>query len=121
MKRKGRLFLFHWKTAEAAELAKGLRKLGWTVDFEGENGARGGKKVIETLPDAVVFYLTRLPSHSRATAEYLAQRKATRPIPLIFVDGKDEAVAKTREKIPTGVFTTSADLPRRLAKLAEKG
>jgi hypothetical protein len=52
------------------------------------------------------FYLTRLPSHSRASAEYLAETKATRHIPLIFVGGGADEVAKTKVKIPTGIFVS---------------
>ena len=82
------------------------------------DGARGGAKVKADPPSAVVFYLTRLPSHSRATAEYFAQTKATRSIPLIFVGGEAEALEKTRKKIPTGIFISEDKLATTLEKYA---
>jgi len=42
---KGRVFLFHWNKAEAEGYANGLRKAGWAVDLEWEDGARGGAEV----------------------------------------------------------------------------
>jgi glutaredoxin len=107
---KGRIFLFHWKDTEIEALAAPLRDGGWQVDSETQDGARGGKAVIENPPEAVVFYLTRLPSHSRHTAEYIHRSKPTRHLPLVFVDGKEDAVEKTRAKIPSGIFTTSEAL-----------
>jgi hypothetical protein len=106
---KGRLFLFHWNKAEAEEYASALRKEGWQVDLEWEDGARGGAAVKLIPPAAVIFYLSRLPSHSRATAEYLAETRSTRQIPLIFVDGEGEALEKTKQKIPSGTFVQPGD------------
>lgn len=111
---KGRLFLFHWNKAEAEGHANDLRKLGWEVHLEWEDGARGGKAVKQDPPDAVIFYLTRLPSHSRATADYLRQTKSTRLIPLIFVGGEGEALEKTKQKIPSGIFIQPNQLEQTL-------
>ncbi|MEX2161056.1 MAG: hypothetical protein WD751_03995 [Anaerolineales bacterium] len=116
---KGRLFLFHWNKPEAEEYAKQLRGQGWEVDFEWEDGARGGNAVKLNPPNAVVFYHTRLPSHSRATAEYLAEAKATRNIPLIFVGGEGEALEKTRKKIASGIFVSEDKLATALSKYAK--
>lgn len=79
---KGRVFLIHWNKLEAEGIAKTLRSWGWDVGFETEDGARGGAAINLSRPDAVVIYHTRLPSHGRATAEYLSQTKSTRSIPL---------------------------------------
>ena len=116
---KGRVFLFHWNKAEAEEYAEALRKEGWAVDLEWEDGARGGAAVKQNPPDAVVFYLARLPSHSRATAEYLTRTKSTRQIPLIFVGGEGEALEKTRQKIPSGIYVQAEGLTRALGKISE--
>jgi hypothetical protein len=107
---KGRIFIFHWNQAEADAYAKDLRAKGWDVDVEAENGARGGAAVKLSPPDTVIFYLSRLPSHSRATAEYLAQTKATRSIPLIFVDGEGDALTKTKQIFANALFTNSTKL-----------
>ena len=107
----GKLFLIHWKGTEAEALAQPLRSQGWHVDVEAEDGARGGRAIIASQPAAVVIFLTRLPSHGRETADYLRSIKATRRIPIVFVDGKEEAIAKTRARVPDAIYTTSAELP----------
>lgn len=117
---KGRLFLIHWNLAEAREYAQRLRAAGWRVESEHEDGARGGKAIIAHPPDAVVIYHTRLPSHGRATAEYLAEAKATRDIPLIFVGGEGEALEKTKAKLPDAIYAREEDLDRHLLALLTK-
>ena len=116
---KDRIFLIHWNKAEVEAYAKTLRDWGWDVDFEYEDGARGGNAIKLNPPAAVVIYHTRLPSHGRATAEYLAQAKSTRAIPLIFVGGEGEALEKTKAKIPDAKFISEAQLEKSLAKVAK--
>ncbi len=116
---KGRVFLFHWNKPEAQAYVDELEKQGWDVEYEWEDGARGGKEVKQNPPDVVVFFHTRLPSHSRATAEYFAQTKSTREIPLIFVGGEGEALEKTRKKIPSGIFVSEVELTAALTKFAK--
>lgn len=115
---KGRLFLIHWNLAEAEAYAETLQGWGWDVEFEHEDGARGGKAVKENPPDALVIYHTRLPSHGRATAEYIAQTKATQAIPVIFVGGEGEALEKTKAKLPHAAYIPEADLQKTLDALA---
>lgn len=112
---KNKLFLFHWNKAEAANLAKSFREKGWTVAVESENGARGGKKVADNPPDAVVIYLSRLPSHGRATASGLRGLKATREVPIVFVDGEKEIRERTKAVVPNAIYTTSAKVTDILA------
>lgn len=107
----GRLFLIHWMESEVLEQAQQLSALGWQVEVEAADGARAGKRIKEQPPDVVVISLARLPSHGRETAKYLQSLKATRSIPLVFVDGKGEALEKTRNQIPHAVYTSSAALP----------
>lgn len=115
-----RLFLIHWKAAEAAELAKPLLSQGWAVDTEAEDGARAYRRIREDPPDAVVIYLTRLPSHGRETARALRSTKATRDLPIVFVDGQEDAVEKTKAMVPNATYTTSADLGNVLAGLIKE-
>ena len=102
---KPRAFLIHWKKEELAPKVELLRSLGYTVATEHEDGARAGKVIIQSPPDVIVIYLTRLPSHGSATAEYLAERKSTRHIPIVFVGGEPEKVAKVKEKVPSAIYT----------------
>jgi hypothetical protein len=116
---KGRVFIFDWSAADAAAHAALLRGWGWDVDTESEHGARGGAAVKLDPPAAVVFYLDHKPSHSRETADYLAQTKATRSIPLVFVNGEPESLEKIKAKIPTGKFITESELQKTLEKYAK--
>lgn len=50
---KGKLILIHWKALEAEALATPLRRAGWQVDVEAEDGARAGKAIGASPPDAV--------------------------------------------------------------------
>jgi DNA-binding NarL/FixJ family response regulator len=113
---KGTLFLFQWHAESAQQRAAELREDGWEVLVESEDGARGGKAVIENPPDVIVFDLARRPSHSRETAEAIQWRKATRGVPIVFVDGTEEIIAKTKAKVKDGVYTTSAELRSMLEK-----
>ncbi|MBI2304533.1 MAG: hypothetical protein HYU86_07285 [Chloroflexi bacterium] len=118
---KGKLFLIHWSASEAAEFAIPLRARGWQVEVEAEDGARAGKRIKENPPHVVVIYLTRLPSHGRETARYLRSLKATRHLPIVFVDGKEEAVARVRADVPDAVFTVTEELETVISKFAKGG
>lgn len=113
---KRRAFLIHWKKEELGPKVRSLRALGYAVGTEHEDGARAGKNIKENLPDVIVIYLSRLPSHGRETAEYLAEAKATRHIPIVFVGGEPQKVAKVKERVPTGIFSTEARLESVLKK-----
>jgi len=117
----GKLFLIHWKAAEAEALAAPLRADGWQVELEAEDGARAGKLIRESPPDVIVIYLTRLPSHGRATASYLRSAKATRHLPIIFVDGTEEVIARVKTSVPDALYVTSSALPETLQHFSAEG
>lgn len=114
------IFLIHWNTPEAEEYARDLRDKGWDVRIEMEDGARAAKSIRERLPDVVLIYLTRLPSHGRETARYLRELKATRDLPIIFVGGSPDKVANVKESVPQAVYTSEVGLDRELAALFEQ-
>ena len=116
---KGTLFLFQWHAESAQQRVEELREGGWEVRVESEDGASGGKAVIESPPDVLVFDLARRPSHSRETAEAIQWRKATRDVPIVFVDGTEEAIAKTKAKVKDAIYTTSAALRSVLERFAK--
>lgn len=115
---KGRLFLIHWNAAEAEQLAAPLRKDGWDVDVESSDGARAGKVILADPPDAVVVYLTRLPSHGRETIHGLRSYKAGRDVPVLFVGGEGEPLEKTKKKVRDAQYVQEPGLRRALAKYA---
>ena len=113
---KGRAFLVHWREAEAEVLAKEIRNMGWNVDIETNDGDRAGKRIKDDPPDVVVIYLTRLPSHGRETGHALRAIKATKNIPLVYVDGNVEAVDRTKRAVPDAIYTTTEELDRTLSR-----
>lgn len=113
---KGKVFLVHWREAEAEVLAREIRNMGWTVDIESNDGARVGRRLREHPADVVVIYLTRLPSHGRETGHALRAIKATKNIPLVYVDGNEEAVERTKTVVPDAIYTTTEQLDRTLSE-----
>ena len=50
--------------------------------------------------------LSRMPSHGRDVALSLRGHKATRSVPLVFVEGEAEKVERIRKLLPDATFTT---------------
>jgi CheY-like chemotaxis protein len=115
---RGKIFLVNWNEKQAEERPKILRPWGWEVEVEAEDGARACMAIKAQSPKAVVIYLTRLPSHGRETARHLRTLKATNQIPIIFIDGYEAAVQKTKTKIRDASYTSSEDLEFVLDKYA---
>lgn len=115
---KGRLFLLHWNQEEAEIYADDLRTHGWEVDLEHEDGGRASKAIKLDPPTVVVTYLTHKPSHGLATTEYLAETKSTRHIPLIFVGGEEDGLAKAKAKLPNAKYIREDQLAKTLEEYA---
>ncbi len=113
----GSIFVFAWSQAEAEAAARLISGWGWQVETEWQDGGRGSAAVKASLPDAVVLYLTHKPSHSRATAEHLAQARATAQIPLLFVGGEGDGLAKTQAKLPGASYVSEDGLQAALEAL----
>jgi CheY-like chemotaxis protein len=101
-----RIALVHWNAGEGRERAERLRKAGFTVGVDPAATPASLKRLAEQPPDAIVIDLSRLPSHGREVATWLRERKATRHVPLVFVDGEKEKVDKVRRVLPDAVFTS---------------
>lgn len=101
-----RIVLLHWKQEEVGDYLQGF-SVDLYVPAQGE--AMKGLKAFG-VPDAFVISLDRLPSHGRDIGWHLHQRKATRQVPLLYVDGDPAKVAKIRELLPEAVYTTWNDV-----------
>jgi DNA-binding response OmpR family regulator len=117
---RGKLSLVHWNTTEAEDLAASLQEQRWQVTIESDDGARAVKRILAEPPDAVIIYLTRLPSHGVETARALRSTHTGRSLPILFVDGSKEKVEKAQAKVPDAIYTTSSGLFKVLAKIAIK-
>ena len=104
-----RIRLLHWKDDECAPRAERLRQLGYEVDARKLMSA-SMKEFRENPPAAVVIDLGRLPSKGCEVGVFLRNAKSTRLIPLIYVEGEPEKVAKVKQKLPDARYTTYAKI-----------
>lgn len=111
----------HWHEAECAERTARLEQLGYDVVgfWQKDGGGELTRHLTREPPAAVVVDLGRLPSHGRAIAAWLRERKALRHTPIVFVPGDDEKHADKNERVrrdfPDATFAT---WPRIRASLA---
>ena len=101
-----RVKLIHWKESETEERAERIRRYGHKVDAELLDGGAALSDLKRNPPDAVVIDLTRLPSQGRDVAVALRQAKATRHVPIVFVEGDAQKVARIKQLLPDAVYTT---------------
>ena len=104
-----RIRLIHWKIEEAEDRAASLREMSYEVTCEPFS-----PKILRDLrehpPAAVVIDLTRLPAQGRDVGIAVRHYKTTRHVPIVFVDGEPEKVARIREHIPDAVYTTWSEI-----------
>ena len=99
-----RIRLIHWNPAEAAERATRLPDDEFDVDHAPLDPT-GLRALRANPPDALLIDLGRLPSHGRDVGVSMRQTRATRGIPLVFVDGAPEKVEPIRQLLPDAVYT----------------
>lgn len=112
--------LVHWDEDEGLERRKQLEAFGFEAVFEFGGGTVILRQIRANPPDAVVLDLTRLPSHSREIARTLRGAKATRQLPLVFVDGEPEKVKATKALLPDATYTTWGKAKAAIAKAIAK-
>ncbi|MEA3441569.1 MAG: hypothetical protein U9R58_14950 [Chloroflexota bacterium] len=110
--------LIHWKPEEAETQIETLTSAGYQVASEPMSPAvlRG---IRENPPDALLIDLNRLPSQGRDMALNLRKTKATRNVPIIFIDGDPGKVAKIKGLLPDAIYTTWDELPGTLPEAIE--
>lgn len=113
-----RVRLVHWSPEEAQAIAARLRAWGHDVDAAAVTpGALKG--VGRRPPAAFVVDLSRLPMQGRDVALVLRTRAATRHVPLVFLGGAPEKVAKVRQTLPDATFATPGRLRSALERVIE--
>jgi CheY-like chemotaxis protein len=100
-----RVTLIHWNPAEAAECVERLRSAGCEAEIFAPQGVATLRALRESPPDAFVIDLGRLPSQGSAVATALRQQKVTRRVPIVFVGGSPEKVARVHRLLPDAVYT----------------
>jgi len=104
-----RVRVIHWKPKEAQGRLEPLREAGYQVEFDPMTN-----DVLRTIksepPDAVVIDLSRMPSQGRDMAIYLRKYKATRHVPIVFVEGLPEKVERVQQNLPDAIYTTWSEV-----------
>lgn len=100
-----RVRLIHWNAAEARQRAARLRAAGYDVAW-GALNATSLRELKKNPPTAVVIDLARLPMQGRDAAVAIRHYNSTRHVPVVFVDGDTEKVARVKELLPDAVYTT---------------
>lgn len=104
-----RIRVIHWKQDECGPKAAAVEALGYQADAS-KLASSSMREFWENPPAAVVIDLSRLPSHGIEVGALLRKGKQTRLIPLVFVEGEPEKVAKAKAAMPDARFTTYAKL-----------
>ena len=115
-----RVRVIHWKAQEAGPLLDVCRAGGFAVEFDDTPFPELVRNIRHNQPDAVVIDLTRLPSQGREAAIALRRTKFSRHIPIVFVGGEPEKVARVREFLPDAAYTTIGRLCGRLKSVCAK-
>ncbi|MCI0395678.1 MAG: hypothetical protein L0332_25060 [Chloroflexi bacterium] len=100
-----RVRLIHWNDGEAAERVRQLGTAGYDVIYELLDPA-AFRALKGDPPDAFLIDLGRLPSQGRDVALALRTFKDTRRVPLLFIGGEPEKIARVRQSLPDAVYTT---------------
>jgi CheY-like chemotaxis protein len=115
-----RVVLIHWDVAEAEARVARLESLGYAASYINRAGPNLLRAIRDDPPSAVLIDLSRLPSQGRDVAVTLRVNKATRQIPIVFVDGLPEKVLAVRQTLPDATYTTwthlAEDLPRAISR-----
>ncbi len=103
-----RVVLVHWNAEEAEVRATSLRQAGYEVSCYTD--ARGGPRGLrDDPPDAFVIDLARMPSQGRELGGWLRRQKATRYVPLVFIEGDPEKTARVRALLPDAAYIVWED------------
>ena len=112
-----RVRLIHWNGPEGRERKLRLASLGYHADFDDVDGPALGRVLRASIPDLYLIDLSRMPSSGRQVAMWVRTSKSTRHVPIVFVDGDPEKVARIRELLPDATYTSWTKLKTALPKV----
>lgn len=95
--------LIHWNVDEAEDRADRILALGYKVDCSPFT-VQSVRELNNHPPEAIVIDLSRLPSQGRDVAANFGQYESLRTVPIIFVGGDPEKVARIKEIFPDLTF-----------------
>jgi len=104
-----RIRLIDWDEVGAEDRGRGLRGAGHDV-FVFSDRCANPRGLEEDPPDLFVIDLARAPSQGREIAGWLRRRKATRHVPILFIEGDAEKTDRVRAFLPDASFCAGEDL-----------
>ena len=108
--------LIHWNGPEGRERTLRLASLGYHVEFDDHDGPGLSRLLRASAAEAFVIDLSRLPAQGREVAMWLRSNKSTRHVPIVFVDGDPEKVARVKHLLPDATYTSWSRLKTALPK-----
>jgi len=114
-KQRPSIRLICWKEDRTAELEAELEEAGFLVGTAVFDTSTL-RELANSPPAALVIDLGRLPAQGRDVGVALRTRAGTRRIPLVFVDGAEEKITRTREVLPDAVYTTRREMAESVAR-----
>ena len=93
-----------------------LESTGLLVEYSTTSDSAGLRQLAEPVPDVYLIDLERLPSHGREVGLWLRRRSSTRRIPLLFVGGESEKVARVRKLLPDAGFCAWGEIEPAIAE-----
>lgn len=97
-----RIQLVHWNAPNARERVKSLREEGHVVVA----GTPDLNKLRARPPEAMLIDLERLPMQGRDLGMWMRSAAKTRHVPLVFLGGEREKVARVKEQLPDAIYAT---------------
>ena len=101
--------LICWKADRTRELSEQLETAGFAVDAGAIDGP-ALRALGQSPPDAVVIDLGRLPAQGRDVGVMLRTTARSRHTPLVFVDGAEAKVDRTRQVLPDASYTSRDEM-----------
>jgi CheY-like chemotaxis protein len=97
--------LICWNPSDTAVGKTRLQRAGYSVDDSPFDGPPALRALREDPPAAVVIDLSRRPSQGRDVALVLRKTKATRRVPIVFVEGDPDKLKRLQTLLPDAVYT----------------
>ncbi|MCG6923032.1 MAG: DUF3052 domain-containing protein [Acidobacteria bacterium] len=101
-----RIVVFHPKPQEIETRVETLRTAGHDVRTMWPTGMPHLVSLRRNPPDAFVIDLARQPSQGQALATAFRQLKATRGVPIIFIEGDEMKTARVKMTLPDATYTS---------------
>lgn len=105
-----RILYFHWHNEETTANVSKIKLKGYVVELGVLNSQVDFKTIRNNPPDIFLIDLTRIPSHGKEVAVGFRSYKSTKQIPIIFIDGVKDKVAKIQDILPDAIFTSWVNL-----------